>query len=77
VQGRRRARRGRALAKLLERHHDPEAHVFVEHQEGGFVLFIFLIELGRDLGYPDFAKWVESNGATNNDWYLYYQSSKE
>jgi hypothetical protein len=41
---------GRALAKLLERHHDPEAHVFVEHQEGGFVLFIFLIELGRDLG---------------------------
>ena len=30
-----------------------------------------------DLEYPDFAKWVESNGATNNDWYLYYQSSKE
>ena len=30
-----------------------------------------------DLVYPDFAKWVESNGATNNDWYLYYQSSKE
>ncbi len=24
-----------------------------------------------DLEYPDFAKWVESNGATNNDWYLY------
>lgn len=30
-----------------------------------------------DLEYTDFAKWVESNGATNNDWYLYYQSSKE
>lgn len=29
-----------------------------------------------DQEYPDFTKWVESKGATNNDWYLYYQSSK-
>ena len=50
VQGRRGARGIRALAKLLERHHDPEAHVFVEHQEGGFVLVILLIELRGDLG---------------------------
>ncbi len=26
--------------------------------------------------YPKFSKWVESNGKTDGDWYLYYQTSK-
>lgn len=26
--------------------------------------------------YPDFAKWAESRGTTNKDWYLYYHKSK-
>lgn len=29
-----------------------------------------------ELEYPDFAKWVESQGAENTDWYLNYKSSK-
>lgn len=49
MQGRWRARGIGALAKLFECHHDPQFDVFVEHQEGGFVLIIFLIELSRDL----------------------------
>ena len=49
MKGRRRARGIGALAKLFEGHHDPQFDVFVEHQERGFVLVIFLIELGGDL----------------------------
>ncbi len=29
-----------------------------------------------DIEYPDFAKWVESEGKTNGDWYKYYHKSK-
>lgn len=41
-------------------------------------IFIPAVEkISIDKEYPDFNKWVESKGTTNNDWYLYYRTSKQ